>query len=219
MFENVLFDLDGTLSDPSVGITTSVAYALDKYGIKVENKRDLTCFIGPPLHESFQVYYGFSVEESFKAVEKFREYFSVKGLFENEVFAGIPELLGELKDKGKKLVVATSKPEVFAKRIIEHFSLTGYFDAVCGANLDGSRTKKDEVIRYALETAGINDLAETIMVGDRKHDIEGAHKIGIKAIGVTYGFGSREELTASGADYFADSPGEIRGIVLGMPQA
>ena len=209
MFENILFDLDGTLSDPSVGITTSVAYALDKYGIKVEDKRKLTCFIGPPLHESFQVYYGFSVEESFKAVEKFREYFSVKGLFENEVFPGVPEMLGKLKENGAKLVIATSKPEVFAKRIIEHFSLTGYFDAVCGANLDGSRTKKDEVIRYALETAGINDLSKTIMIGDRKHDIEGAHKVGIKAIGVTYGFGSREELTECSADYIAEDTGDI----------
>ena len=213
MFENILFDLDGTLSDPSVGITTSVAYALDKYGIKVEDKRKLTCFIGPPLHESFQVYYGFSVEESFKAVEKFREYFSVKGLFENEVFPGVPEMLGKLKENGAKLVIATSKPEVFAKRIIEHFSLTGYFDAVCGANLDGSRTKKDEVIRYALETAGINDLSKTIMIGDRKHDIEGAHKVGIKAIGVTYGFGSREELTECSADYIAEDTGDILWIL------
>ena len=213
MFENVLFDLDGTLTDPSLGITTSVAYALDKYGIKVEDKRDLTCFIGPPLHESFQVYYGFSVEESFKAVERFREYFSVKGLFENEVFPGVPEMLGKLKENGMKLVIATSKPEVFAKRIIEHFSLSGYFDAVCGANLDGSRTKKDEVIRYALDTAGITDLSKTVMVGDRKHDIEGAHKVGIKAIGVTYGFGGTEELAECAADYIADSPGEILGIL------
>ena len=212
-FENILFDLDGTLSDPSVGITTSVAYALDKYGIKVEDKRKLTCFIGPPLHESFQVYYGFSVEESFKAVEKFREYFAVKGLFENEVFPGVPEMLGKLKENGAKLVVATSKPEIFAKRIIEHFSLTGYFDAICGANLDGSRTKKDEVIRYALETAGIADLSKTVMVGDRRHDIEGAHKVGIKAIGVTYGFGSKEELTECSADYIADSPEVILRIL------
>lgn len=192
-----------------MGITTSVAYALDKYGIIVEDKRDLTCFIGPPLHESFQVYYGFSVEESFKAVEKFREYFSVKGLFENQVFPGVPEMLETLKNDGKKLVIATSKPEVFAKRIIDHFSLTGFFDAVCGANLDGSRTKKDEVIRYAMETAGINDLSKTVMIGDRRHDIEGAHKVGIEAIGVTYGFGSREELLTCSADYIADDTGDI----------
>lgn len=213
IFDNILFDLDGTLSDPSVGITTSVAYALDKYGIKVEDKRKLTCFIGPPLHESFQVYYGFSVEESFKAVEKFREYFSVKGLFENEVFPGVPEMLGILKENGAKLVIATSKPEVFANRIIDHFSLSDYFDAICGANLDGSRTKKDEVIRYALETAGINDLPKTIMIGDRKHDIEGAHKVGIKAIGVTYGFGSREELAECSAEYIAESTGDILKIL------
>ena len=213
MFENILFDLDGTLTDPSLGITTSVAYALDKYGIKVEDKRSLTCFIGPPLHESFQVYYGFSVEESFRAVERFREYFSVKGLFENEVFPGVPEMLGKLKDNGMKLVIATSKPEIFAKRIIEHFALGEYFDAVCGANLDGSRTKKDEVIRYALDTAGIKDLSKTVMIGDRKHDIEGAHKVGIRAIGVAYGFGSTEELTECSADYIAENPGEILRIL------
>jgi len=214
MIDYVLFDLDGTLTDPAEGITNSVAHALMKRGITVEDKSELNSFIGPPLTDSFEKYFGFSHEEAILAVEDYREYFKPKGMFENKVYEGIPEMLHGLKKAGKRLIVATSKPEVFAKRILEHFSLDGYFDFVAGSTLDGSRIKKGDVIRYALESCDITDIDKCVMIGDRLHDVEGAKECGMKCIGVLWGYGTRDELETSGADFIADSIGDIAKIVI-----
>lgn len=213
MYQNILFDLDGTLTNPELGVTNSVAYALSKYNIDVQDKKELRIFIGPPLQDSFEIFYGFSKEESLKAVEAYREYFSEKGLYENEVYPGIPELLSELKRSGKKLIVATSKPEGFSVQILKHFGLYDYFDFVSGATMDGSRRKKSDIIQHALESMEITNLAETLMIGDREHDVIGAQAQKIDSIGVLYGFGSREELETAGATYIAQEVSDIAAFI------
>ena len=209
MYQNILFDLDGTLTDPGVGITNSAMYALEKWNIKVAERASLYKFIGPPLRDSFMNFYGFSEEQAKEAIVYYREYFKDKGIFENEVYPGIVELLQKLKADGKKIVLATSKPEEFAIRILKHFELFEYFDFVGGAYMDGIRNKKGEVIQYALESAGITDLSATVMIGDREHDIIGAKENGLDSIGVLFGYGSREELTKAGATYIAEMVGDI----------
>lgn len=209
MYQNILFDLDGTLTDPGVGITNSAMYALEKWNIKVAERSELYKFIGPPLRDSFMNFYNFSEEQAEQAIIYYREYFRVKGIFENEVYPGIVELLQKLKADGKKIVLATSKPEEFAVRILKHFDLFEYFDFVGGALMDGVRNKKGEVIRYVLESAGITDLSTTVMIGDREHDIIGAKENGLDSIGVLFGYGSREELTEAGATYIAETVWDI----------
>ena len=212
-YKTVIFDLDGTLTDPAIGITNSAAYALAKWGIEVTDRTELYKFIGPPLLDSFGKYYGFSREDSECAVGYFREYFSDKGMFENSVYEGIPEVLSELRARGKKIIVATSKAEVFAKQILEHFDLDGYFDFVSGATLDSSRVEKADVIEHALKSCGIDDISDVIMIGDREFDIIGAAHFGMDSIGVLYGYGSREEFTSTGATYIAKTPIDILNIV------
>lgn len=215
MYKYVLFDLDGTLTDSSPGITNSVAYALEKFGINDYNKQDLRKFIGPPLVNSFMEFYGFDEDKALLGVEYYREYFRDRGIFENSVYEGVVPMLEMLKGDGKIVVLATSKPEEFAIRILEHFGLAKYFDYVAGASMDGSLSKKSDVIGVAFERAGIgpDEKPEAIMVGDRRHDIEGAAINGIDSIGVLYGFGSLEELTAAGATYIAESPVSIISMV------
>ncbi len=208
-YDVFLFDLDGTLTDSSVGITKSVIYALKKYGIEEEDQKKLYAFIGPPLTESFQKFYGFSAEQSIEAVEYYREYYREIGIFENKVYEGMKETLRQLKEKGKRLMVATSKPEPFARRIIRHFGLASYFEYVAGMELDGGRGTKAEAIAYALQSCGIDDRGKTVMVGDREHDVIGAKKEGLDCIGVLYGFGSREELEKAGADWIIEKPEEL----------
>ena len=215
MYQYILFDLDGTLTNSELGITKSVQHALKKFGIEVEDRTALRPFIGPPLGESFQVYYGLSKEESEQAIKYYRERFSVKGLYENEVYEGVEKMLQDLKESGKKLILATSKPEKFTMLILEHFDLLKYFDFVAGATMDGSRGEKADVIRYALEISGIEDKTEAIMVGDRKFDILGAKENGLASIGVLYGFGDREELTEAGADYIVERAEDIVKVLLG----
>lgn len=210
----ILFDLDGTLTDSQEGITKSVAHALKYYGIEVEDRAQLNCFIGPPLVDSFMKYFGFTKEQAYEATERYREYFGVTGKFENRVYDGIPQMLQRLKDVKKTLIVATSKPELYAKQIIEHFDLAPYFKEVYGADMEGNRVNKDDVIRYALKAENITDLQDVIMVGDREHDVIGAKKCGIEAIGVLFGFGSREELELSGAFAIAETPEEVGEIIL-----
>jgi len=209
MYKYVLFDLDGTLTDPGIGITNSVMYALKKYNIEVKDRSELYKFIGPPLLDSFMKYYGFSKEESEQAIVYYREYFSVKGLYENEVYEGIHELLTELKARKKKLILATSKPEEFAVKILKHFQLYEYFDVAAGASMDSSRSKKADVIAYALERSQVTDLSEAIMVGDREQDVSGAKQVGLKSIGVLFGYGDYEELSKAGADYIAANVQDI----------
>ncbi len=209
----ILFDLDGTITDPKPGITKSVQYALRAFGIEVEDPDSLCSFIGPPLMKSFQEYYGFDEAAAKKAVEKYREYFSVTGLYENAVIEGMELLLSRLRQEGKLLIVATSKPEYFAKKILEHFHLDGYFTDICGSELDGRRTAKEEVIRYALERNKISDLKDAVMVGDRLHDMEGAKAVGMACVGVLFGYGSREELLEAGADRIAATVEEVYEIL------
>lgn len=212
MYKYLLFDLDGTLTDPSIGITNSVAYALSKFGINVEDKRTLYKFIGPPLVDAFSEYYGFSKEDSEKATAFYRETFSVKGLFENRVYDGVVEMLEALKNAGKRLIVATSKPEPFTMKILKHFDLLKYFDFVAAATFDSSRNSKDKVIAYALQSLDIKDRSEVVMIGDRHHDIDGAKENGIDSIGVLWGFGSREELETADATYIAESIDDLISI-------
>ncbi len=213
-YHTVLFDLDGTLTNPGVGITKSVEYALNRYGITVKDRGELYPFIGPPLVDSFMKYYGFSKEKALKAVEIYREYFRKTGLYENEVYPGIPEMLNTLKEAKKTLLVASSKPEEFVLTILKHFHLSDYFDFVGGAAMDETRTKKEDVVRYVLQKAQVSDPGSAIMVGDRKFDVEGARAQGIDSMAVTYGYGSLEELTASRPDYLANSPQEVASLLL-----
>ena len=213
--EYIFFDLDGTLTDPGIGITNSVMYALQHYGIFVSDRSELYKFIGPPLIDSFQTYYGFSHEQAKEGVAFYREYFTDRGIFENEVYPGIPETLQRLKAAGKRLLVATSKPEPFAEQIMEHFGLADYFDVVAGAAFDETRTQKWEVIDYALDRIGVTDRKSVLMVGDREHDVLGAEKCGlVGCIGVLYGYGSRSELEQAGAVAYAETPAQIADIIL-----
>ncbi len=209
-----LFDLDGTITDPAEGITNSVAYALDRYGIRVEDKSELNPFIGPPLYDSFMKYYGFSKEEAHRVVEVYREYYSDKGIFECRLYDGIQKLLKRLYDSGVRIILATSKPEYFAEKILEHFGIYKYFSLVAGATMDSSRVEKADVIAYAIDRSGIESLDEAIMVGDREFDIFGAKANGLKTIGVTFGYGGREELEKAGADYVCDTVSQLEKLII-----
>lgn len=207
----MLFDLDGTLTDPAEGITKSVQYALNKVNIIEENRQELLKFIGPPLVESFQIFYGLEYEQAWQAVEYFREYFAKHGIFENKVYPGIESLVQRLKKEGKKLAVATSKPTVYSREILEHFKLADYFSMVAGSNLDGSRVAKAEIIQFVLESSQY-PVQEVIMIGDRMHDINGARANGIDCAAVTYGYGDINEL--QDADYIVQSVGELANLLL-----
>lgn len=213
MYDIILFDLDGTLTDSGLGITNSVEYALNKLSVEVKDKAELNKFIGPPLNESFEKFYGFSKEEASNAVMIYREYYREKGMFENLVYDGIEELLIAINDKGKKAAVATSKPEPFARQILEHFNLTKYFVYIGGAKMNETRTNKAEVIDYVLQEIGITDKSKVVMVGDREHDIIGAKKNELDSIGVLFGYGSREELEKVDATYIAPTVEDIYPII------
>ena len=213
----ILFDLDGTLTDPKIGICTCVQYALSAFGIEEPDLDKLEPFIGPPLLDSFKEFYGMSDEDAKKAIEKYRERFSTVGLFENEVYKGIPHMLKRLKKNGFHLAVASSKPTVFVEKIMDHFKLSKYFEVMVGSNLDGSRTNKDEVINEALKQLfhgnRINkDLV--YMVGDRKFDVEGARKQGVESVAVAFGYGDFEELMEAHADYIVFSPKELEEFLM-----
>ena len=214
MYKYILFDLDGTLTDPGLGITNSVMYALKKFNIEVEDGASLYKFIGPPLLESFEKFYGMSKAESEQALKYYSEYFKPHGLYENEVYDGVEDLLKVLKEQGKVLIVATSKPEEFAKEILKHFKLDQYFDFIAGATMDEKRVKKADVIAYALEECGIKDFGATIMVGEREHDVLGAKLVGLDSIGVLYGYGDYAELKNAGATYIAENVAEILKLIL-----
>ena len=207
----LLFDLDGTLTDSAPGITRSAAYALGKYGIRARPE-ELTFFVGPPLYGSFMEHYGFSREKADEAVAYFREYFTTRGMFENAPYPGVPEMLETLRASGYSLIVATSKPTVFAKKILCHFDLEKYFSFTLGCELDGRRINKGEVIGEILETLSI-PIGSAVMVGDREHDVIGAKKVGLPAIGVLYGYGSREELAQAGAAALAERPEDIPSLL------
>ena len=214
--EYIFMDLDGTITDPQEGITRCFEYALNHFGIEVEDRAELEQFIGPPLRQSFKEGFGFDEEKAGQAVKIYRERFIPTGMFENVVYDGMEDALQRLKEAGKVLVVATSKPEHLAVQILKHFGLDGYFDDICGSCDDQNRNEKDEVIRYALEKHGITDLDDVLMVGDRKFDVIGAAKCGLKCMGVLYGFGDREELEKAGAAYIAETVEEMARLIVSL---
>ena len=211
-FDTLLFDLDGTLTDSTEGILGCLVYAIERMGFEVP--KDTNKFLGPPIRQSFAEFLGMNGEQVDEAVRIFRERYSDTGLFENRVYDGIPGMLERLKSGGKRLMVATSKPQVYAVRIFERFGLAQYFEIVGGAELDGSRDYKDEVIEYVLAKAGITDRSTVLMIGDRRQDVLGAHKTDIECMGILWGYGSAEELTQAGADYIARTPQEAADMLL-----
>ena len=238
MLKKILFDLDGTLTNPKTGITKSVQYALAHFGIE-EEADNLTQFIGPPLIDSFMNFYGFSLEQAREGVTAYREYFAPKGIFENDVYPGVPEMLAALKEKGAILAVASSKPELFVEQILEHFDLAKYFDVVVGSLLNETRTSKEEVLEEALRQLGVmstdnlrqvgytkkdNDIVATMedddkkatiaMVGDRKFDITGAKVHGLTAVGVSFGFAEPGELEAEEPDFIAETVEQLKDYLL-----
>lgn len=216
MYKYILFDLDGTLTNPKEGITKCVQYALKYFNIDEPNLDNLTKFIGPPLQESFERFYNFSKENAKLAVEKYRERFSTIGLFENGVYDGIKELLKALKREGKILAVATSKPEVFSLRILEKYELKEYFDVICGSELDGRRTIKAEVIEEVFNRLHLKDdeKSSVVMIGDRKHDIIGAKALSIDSIGVKFGYAEENELENAGANFIAETVEDLKRLLL-----
>lgn len=205
----VLFDLDGTLTDPKPGITRCCAYALERMGAGIIDPDSLAWCIGPPLRGSFaQILETEDPETIERAVAFYRERFADIGLFENEVYAGIPEVLSALRESGADLYVATSKPEVFSIRIIEHFGLDRYFSGLVGSELDGTRDAKADVIAHLLKKYEV-DPREALMVGDRKHDVIGASAHGIPCVGALYGYGLPGELEEAGAYPLCASPAEL----------
>lgn len=209
MMKYLLFDLDGTLTDPKEGITRCFQYALEDFGIYEKDVEKLTWVIGPPLMDSFMQGYGFTEEQAERATAKYRERYTPIGWKENLLYEGIPEVLSRLKEAGYILALATSKPENMAEMILEYFDLTQYFTFIGGASMDLSRARKTDVIEYVLEKLGVSDRSEVLMIGDRKFDILGAKETGLRSLGVLYGYGDREELETAGADEIAESVVDI----------
>ena len=216
MLKYVLLDLDGTLTDPGPGITNCVTYALNKFGIYPQSREELYPYIGPPLVYSFHEFHGLTPEQAEQATAFYRERFSVKGLFENEVYSGVHELLHNLVDRGVELLIATSKPEEFTVRILEHFNLAKYFSFVGANNLNEDRPTKEAVIAYVKENYPEISRENAVMVGDRKYDVEGAHQHDLQAIGVLYGYGDRAEMKTAGADFIVDSIAALHKLLLDM---
>lgn len=213
-YKTILFDLDGTITDSAEGIIHSVVHALEKMKLKVPTQSELYTFIGPPLNDTFKKIYHLDDQAIEQAVNHYREYYQAKGIYENHVYDGIADLLMTLKDAGCTLYIATSKPEIYAKKILAHFRLNSYFEGIYGASLDGSRSNKEDVIRYALKEAKLTQLEEILMIGDRSHDMKGAKENHLDCIGVLYGFGNKEELETAGADYIAETPEEVGNIII-----
>lgn len=218
----ILFDLDGTLTDSSEGITKCVQHALNRLGIKENDQAMLRRFIGPPLDESFEKFYGFDKGTALKAVDYYRERYSDTGIYENVLFDGIDKLLADLKNDGYIVALATCKPEIYVPRILKHFNIDGYFDVAVGSELEGGeRRHKNQVINEVfvrLSEAGLtgdDDItmakSKAIMIGDRKDDILGAKASGIDSMGVRYGFAEEQELEIAGADYIVETVEDIRG--------
>jgi phosphoglycolate phosphatase len=200
----IYFDLDGTLTDPKPGITRSIQYALGKLDCAVPTEDELTWCIGPPLHASLKKLLG-TDDRADAALLLYRERFGDIGLFENEIYPGIEDTLSVLSESGRRMFVATSKPVVYAERIIDHFKLRNYFERVFGSELDGRRADKTELLSYALQTMAV-DPSQAIMIGDRKFDMIGARNNGMTAVGVLYGYGTEEELLAGGAHHVCAAP-------------
>lgn len=216
MYQYIFFDLDGTLTDPSEGITKSVQHALSRMGIEEPDLKKLEPFIGPPLVDSFMEFYGFTKEQAKEGVAYYREYFQVTGLYQNELLEGVPQMLKHLKEAGRVLAVASSKPEPFVRTIMEHFQIDRYFDYICGSTLDETRTKKEEVIEELLRRMHLpeEEKKKILMVGDRCHDVEGALVFGIPCLGLSMGFAEEGELEKAGAVAVADDMEALEKFIL-----
>lgn len=219
MFKYILFDLDGTLTDPKIGITTCVQYALASFGIHEPCLDKLEPFIGPPLKDSFMHFYGMNEQDAWLACEKYRERFATTGIFENEIYPGIATMLEQLCASGKKLAIASSKPTNFVEQILQHFNIAQYFTQVVGSEAGGKiRSSKQEVVEETLHRllgADINNISknEFAMVGDRKFDIEGAKAFGLTSIGVSFGYASPGELENAGADFVVNSVAQLQALL------
>ena len=211
----VFFDLDGTVTESAPGIINSVVYAIKKLGVRMPSEEELLKFVGPPLSDSFVKYCGVDPSKTKEAINSFREYFAERGIFENNVYPGIPELTATLKSLGVKQILATSKPQLFAERILTHFNLIANFDGVFGNSMDEKYTDKALLLRDIIAKEGIkgDDLKNCVMVGDRSSDISGAHKAGIRAIGVLYGYGDRPELEGAGADLIVETVRDLEKVL------
>ena len=209
--KNILFDLDGTLTDPKEGIVNSILYALSKLGIEEEHVSELDGFIGPPLRESFMLRYNLSDHLGDEAMRLYREYYSVSGLYENILYPGVAELLESLSASNYKLYLATSKPTVYAAMVLAHFKIDRYFKEITGSNLDNTRTDKTEIIAYILSTYNLQ-AHQSVMIGDRKHDLIGAKNNSVMTIGVTYGYGSLHEHLSEKPDRIVNSCLELKSL-------
>ena len=213
-YKYIFWDLDGTISDSASGIANSISYAIEKMGTEIPSKETLKKFVGPHLAESLSMYLGYSPEQIEAAIKYFREYYEKKGIEENEMYCGIEELLIKLRDAGYSCVLATSKPEPFARTILKRYGIDSYFLYIAGSTIDETRTKKAEVIAYALETCKITDKSQVVMIGDRSHDVIGAKENGLDCIGVLYGYGDRPELEEAGALAIAADLSELASILI-----
>lgn len=214
MYQTILFDLDGTLTDSKLGITKSLQYALGKVGIFIHDISTLEKFIGPPLQTVFQEQFGFQDDKVKVAIEHYRFYFAKEGIFENSVYTGILDLLQRLQKKNKVLAVATSKPQTFAEQILHHFNLTTFFTHIQGATLDGNLSRKGDIIFEVIKKLSDRPNMPTVMIGDRKHDIIGAQENEIDSIGVLYGYGSKEEIQEAKPTYIAQTMDELSALLL-----
>jgi len=213
-YDYIFFDLDGTISDSAPGIVNSVVYALEHMGTPVGDRERLKKFVGPPLFDSFRDYIGYSQEETERAVKFFRTYYQEHGILENTMYPGIDTLLQKLVAAGRKPVLATSKPEPFAKEIVTRYGIAQYFTFMAGSTMDETRTRKAEVVAYALASCGSADPSSAVMIGDRLHDVKGAAENGLDCIGVLYGYGTREELLDAGATAVVKDIAELTDMLL-----
>lgn len=209
----LFFDLDGTLTNPGEGIVNSVMYALKKFGIDESNRKKLFSFIGPPLVDSFKEHYGMNIDEAITAVEYYREYFTDKGINENELYEGVDDCLSYLKSRNYVLAVVTSKPQPFAERVLENFGIDKFFDYVVGADMDERiPSSKPDIIRNALKITKEKNPSSIVMIGDRKFDVQGAKEFSLLSVGVCYGYGSREELENAKADFTVNTVEELKDL-------
>ena len=211
-YETILFDLDGTLTDPYLGISSAVKYALQKFNITENNENTLRSLIGPPLETSFMEFYHFNIDKTKTAIGYYREYYFEKGIYENKLYPGIDYLLAKIRDDNKVSILATSKPTTSALKILKYFHIDNYFYDIKGSNLDGTMVEKEEIIKFIIEKHNLKKET-TIMIGDRKYDIAGAHKNGIDSIAVLYGYGSKEELDECEPTYMCKTTADILGII------
>ncbi len=212
-YTHLFLDLDGTLSDSAPGIVRSAQYALEAFGIHVDNLDDLLCFVGPPLEESFQEFYHLTPSQADEAVKVYRRRYEKIGVFENALYPGIPQFLDKARQAGKVLMVATSKPQRMADLVLSHFGIADRF-AFVGGREDSSRRTKEEVIRYVMKENSLTRTEDIVMIGDRKHDVLGAKAVGLDSVGVLYGYGSRDEFQAAGATYIVDTLKELEELLL-----